>query len=160
MFRDMGPDRTVEGAYRQHVAADSSKSRRPTGQWYKRVKQHDWTARASAWDAHKREQRETRREGREERQAAAEDRFVDDQMDRRRQRVATISSLADRLLSAALTAMPVTDGQVALPDENAMKAIDRAEKLAKLAQEESRRECQVSDETLARLIELAKGVAR
>lgn len=58
-FRDLGPSRMVVEAYRQEQRARGRRvAKEPHGRWFTWLRQHQWAARALAWDAFLREQAE------------------------------------------------------------------------------------------------------
>jgi hypothetical protein len=55
VFRDMGPDRELIGAYRstKGTAEGPSRARNTPGRWKTWLADHDWRRRALAWDNHR-----------------------------------------------------------------------------------------------------------
>lgn len=58
-FRPLGPERTIEEAWRRWKAAEAKvrKSKRPSVHWYKASDKWRWKERAEAWDASERRKR-------------------------------------------------------------------------------------------------------
>lgn len=61
VFRELGPGRTMEECYRRSVAegkSKPSKTKRPHVSWYEASERWNWKARAEAWDAHVKAERD------------------------------------------------------------------------------------------------------
>lgn len=54
-YRLLGPERTIEAAWRQEARAGQSKAKRVPADWYDRSATWRWKERAEAWDALERE---------------------------------------------------------------------------------------------------------
>ncbi len=73
-YRLMGPNRTIEAAWRESPAK-GSKGKRPSRHWYERAREWRWKERAEAWDVAEAQRQRAEREA-EERRLRAEARDV------------------------------------------------------------------------------------
>lgn len=150
IYRDLGPDRSMEAAWRlwneARPATERSNAKRAPSGWVGRSKRHDWRERAAAWDVDRRRRAELRAVEQSRTAEKAQDQFIDDELAARRHRVTQLGELASRMLEQVLEIEAFTPAT--------LRQVDVTLRVVALAMSESRRECIVTEELLQRLVDV------